>query len=37
MYRLAWRHIGGTEHLVANETVILQSPPAVAGRFSHWA
>ena len=31
MYRLAWRNVGGTEHLVTNETVILQSSPVVAG------
>ena len=30
MYRLAWRRLGGTEHLVANWTIILQSSPAVA-------
>jgi len=31
MYRLAWRNVGGAEHLVANETVILSSSPVVAG------
>ena len=31
MYRLAWRNVNGTEHLVANETVILSSSPVVAG------
>jgi hypothetical protein len=29
MYRVAWRNLDGTEHLLANETVILQSMPAV--------
>jgi len=31
MYRLAWRNVGGVEHLVANETVVLSSTPPVAG------
>ena len=31
MYRLAWRNVNNTEHLVANETVILSASPVVAG------
>ena len=31
MYRLAWRNVNNTEHLVANQTVILSASPVVAG------
>lgn len=31
MYRLAWRNVNHTEHLVANMTVILSDTPVVAG------
>jgi hypothetical protein len=31
MYRLAWRNLGGTEHLLSNQTVILSDAPVVAG------
>ena len=31
MYRLAWRNVNGTEHLVATETVIQADSPVVAG------
>src|ERR1019366_2633022 len=31
MYRLAWRNVNNTQHLVANQTVILSDSPVVAG------
>jgi hypothetical protein len=31
MYRLAWRNVNNTEHLVANQTVILSDSPVLAG------
>jgi hypothetical protein len=31
MYRLAWRNLNGTEHLLANQTVILSDSPVLAG------
>ena len=31
MYRLAWRSVNNTQHLVANQTVILSDSPVVAG------
>jgi hypothetical protein len=31
MYRLAWRNVDNTEHLVANQTAILSDSPVVAG------